>query len=295
MHIKDAAASKHFSHGDAEILLAYICGKPRTWLLAHLEYVLTPAQEHQWDTFRKRREQGEPVAYITGEKEFFGRSFHIDHSVLIPRPSTEGLVEIVLALIHEKPQAPGPPPPPRLRRAGRPQAQILDTGIIGICETWGQLSDIDTIVDVGTGSGCIAITLACELPDIHIIALDISVIALDIARKNAKRHGVWERIQFLQGNLLEPLQTFQNPFLLVSNPPYIPEEEKLPLDVSAYEPSVALHAGPDGLAILRPLLAAASTHPACRGYVIECREDQENALRKQKFDEKTTEGKNARL
>lgn len=267
MRIKDA---------DAEILLAHICGKSRTWIMAHDEHTLTPAQKHQWNMVKKRREQGEPIAYITGEREFFGRSFHVDPSVLIPRPSTEGLVEMVLALAREKSEIRNP----------KYEIRVLDAGIIGISEIWGTLADIHTIVDVGTGSGCIAITLACELPEIHIIALDISAAALRIARKNAKRHRVGERIHFLQGNLLEPVLGIQEPFLLVSNPPYIPEGEKLPHDVAAYEPSIALRAGPDGLAVLHPLLAAARSHPACMGFVVECRED---------FDEKATEGENALL
>lgn len=268
MRIKDA---------DAEIILAHLWGKPRTWIVAHGEQTLAPEQERQWDAFRRRRERGEPVAYITGEKEFFGRSFHVDRSVLIPRPSTEGLVEMVLALVREKSQVPGP----------RSQVRVLDTDIIGFADIWGSFADTHTIVDVGTGSGCIAITIACELPEISIIATDTSAAALNIARTNAKRHGVGERIRFVQGNLLEPVMGTQRPFLLVSNPPYIPEGENLPRDVTAYEPSIALRAGPDGAAVLRPLIAAARSHPACRGFVVECREDQ--------IDKKTVEVDNTLL
>ena len=293
MRIKDAVASAHFPHGDAEIILAHLCGKPRTWIMAHGEHALAQEEEHLWNAFRRRREQGEPVAYITGEKEFFGRSFHVDHSVLIPRPSTEGLVEMVLNILHRRVMVSssnhhvGKSPFDELRATPYQYVSTpLDTGIIGICEIWGHLSDIRTIVDVGTGSGCIAITLARELPEIHIIATDISAAALDIARMNAKRHNVADRIQFLHGDLLEPLchpersRGAKNPFLVIANPPYIPEGEKLPPDVAAYEPSMALRAGPDGLAVLRPLLAAARNHPACRGFVVECREDQKQTLRK---------------
>ncbi|OGJ57368.1 protein-(glutamine-N5) methyltransferase, release factor-specific [Candidatus Peribacteria bacterium RIFCSPLOWO2_12_FULL_55_15] len=281
MRIKDAVASEYVPHGDAEILLAYICGKHRTWILAHGEYMLTNQEEHQWNTFRKRREQDEPIAYIIGEKEFFGRFFRVDHSVLIPRPSTEGLVEMVLAILQ-------------LTMTHRLSSTVqLDSGVIGFADIWGSCADTHTIVDVGTGSGCIAITLACALPEIAIIATDISAAALDIARMNAKRHNVADRIQFLHGDLLEPLchpersRGAKNPFLVIANPPYIPEGEKLPPDVAAYEPSMALRAGPDGTAVLRPLLKQAHAHPSCIGIIVECREDQ--------IDEKSTEGENARL
>lgn len=301
MRIKDTVASAHFPHGDAEIILAHLCGKPRTWIMAHGEHALAPEEERLWDAFRKRREQGEPVAYITGEKEFFGRSFFVDSSVLIPRPSTERLVEMVLKILCRRVMVSLP-----VRKAGPSNHDIsvspfdelrmthsihssipLDAGIIGISEVWGPRADIHTIVDVGTGSGCIAITLACALPEMNIVATDISMTALTLASTNAKRHGVGERICFMQGSLLEPVMDIQKPFLLVSNPPYILEKEKLPYDVAAYEPSRALRAGPDGRSVLRPLLAAARLHPACRGFVVECQEDQ--------IDEKTVETDNALL
>ena len=177
---------------------------------------------------------------------------------------------MVLTLMHEKSES----------RKPKAERRALDTDIVGVSEVWGPLSDIHTIVDIGTGSGCMAITLACELPEINVMATDISAAALNSARTNAKRHRVGERISFLQGNLLEPITELKNPFLIVSNPPYIPKGEKLPIDSTEYEPKIALRAGPDGLAVLRPLLHAARTHPACRGFVLECREDQENALRK---------------
>lgn len=275
MRIKDAVKSPIFPHEDAEILLAYICKKNRTWILAHGEYVLVHLEEHRWNTLRQRREQGEPVAYIIGEKEFFGRSFLVNPCVLIPRPSTEGLIEMVLEILSKKSEVRGP----------KSERRTLDTGIIGISKIWGKLSDIHTIVDIGTGSGCIAITLACEIPEINIIATDISTAALNIARANAKRHGVGGRIHFLQGNLLEPVIDAKDHFLLVSNPPYIPEGEKLPIDVTKYEPKIALYAGHDGLGILRPLLTTARMLPVCRGCIVECREDQ--------VDKKSTKGENA--
>lgn len=297
MRIQDAVASAPFPRGDAEIILAHLCGKPRTWIVAYGERALTPEQEHWWDAFRRRREQGEPVAYITGEREFFGRSFHVDRSVLIPRPSTEGLVEMALALMRRKSAGPFDGAPVRGFELSQGQGQdrlhpqseirILDADIVGYAALWDTPADIRTFVDMGTGSGCIAVTLACELPGTAVVATDSSAAALNIARANARRHGVGERIRFTQGNLLEPAMDIQNPFLLVANPPYIPEKERLPHAVAAYEPATALRAGPDGLAILRPLLAAARSHPACRGFVVECRADQ--------IDERTTENDNAML
>lgn len=166
-----------------------------------------------------RRLAGEPAAYLLGEREFYGRTFRVDRRVLIPRPETEHLVEAVLAL-----------PLPREPR----------------------------IADLGTGSGCLAVTLALELPGARIVATDLSPGALAVAAGNARRHGVAGRVAPLAADLLAPLPAAAF-HLLVSNPPYVAREEAAALspEVREFEPGLALFAGGGGLAVLERLLAAA--------------------------------------
>jgi len=203
---------------EAEVLLARILEHPRTFLLAHPEAALTPEQAARFTDGVGRRAAGVPLPYITGHIEFYGLDFAVTPDVLIPRPETELLVEEALAWLKSHPTA--------------------------------------TVVDVGTGSGCIAVTLAIHTPDAHFYATDISAAALDVARANAERHGVRSRITFLVGDLLSPLTEPVD--VLVSNPPYVAETEwdALPLSVRQ-EPRLALTSGVDGLDAIRRLLAQA--------------------------------------
>ncbi len=172
------------------------------------------------DPLVSRRAVGEPVAYLCGAREFYGRTFSVTRDVLIPRPETELLCERVLSLMAARP-APSPSP---------------------------------VIVDVGTGSGCIAVTLAAERPDISAIATDTSAAALAIAAANATRHGVAGRIRFV----------------VVSNPPYIPEGDRAGLmrDVRDFEPAAALFAGEDGLEVIRALIPEAWTALRAGGVLV---------------------------
>ena len=169
-----------------------------------------------------RRARHEPVAYIVGEREFYGRPFRVTPAVLIPRPETELLVEETLATLGE-------------RAANEP-----------------------LVVDVGTGSGCIAIAIALEQPAVRVVATDISDAALAVARDNAARLGASARIEFRLGSLLAGLAS--SPDLIVSNPPYIGEADRasLPADVRDFEPAVALFAGLDGLDVIREVVGAAA-------------------------------------
>ncbi|RME10565.1 MAG: peptide chain release factor N(5)-glutamine methyltransferase [Ardenticatenia bacterium] len=205
---------------DAEVLLADVLGVSRAGLIARLHDTLARDAFKAFQGRIARRERGEPVAYIVGRKAFYGRDFLVDARVLIPRPETELLVERALARLADVPA-------PR-------------------------------IADIGTGSGCIAVTLAAERPDAHLIATDISEGALAVARANAERHGVADRVDFRRGSLLEPLDAPVH--LIVANLPYVgtDEMEILAPDVATYEPHVALFAGPDGLALIRDLLAQVS-------------------------------------
>jgi release factor glutamine methyltransferase len=173
----------------------------------------------------RRRATHEPVAYITGVKEFYGRSFRVSPAVLTPRPETEILVDAALSLMTTA--------------MGR-----------------GAVTEVKEIVDVGTGAGCIAVTLALESPAARVIATDVSADALAIARANADALGA--RVEFVETPLIPPgIQAD----LIVSNPPYIPEPDRalLPPDVRDFEPAVALFAGPDGLEVIRELVPAAYT------------------------------------
>jgi release factor glutamine methyltransferase len=225
----------------------------RTYLLAHGEQTLTDAEWTQYMHFVERRRKHEPVAYITGEQEFYGRKFFVDHRVLIPRPATEGIVRAALKFLD----------------APFEGEEMVDEGIV-VTTKWKMVNGkwkIATLVDVGTGSGCIGITLALERPDMKVIATDISHDALEVAQLNAKRHGV--TIDFRQGDGLAPVLDLTEPFLLVSNPPYIPSNRTLMKDVSDFEPHVALFGGSDGMEIAHSLIRAAEEHPFCRGWVME--------------------------
>lgn len=214
---------------EAELLLAHLLDQPRTYLHAHPEALLTPEQIATYAKWVQRRVADEPLPYITGQIEFFGLTFAVTPEVLIPRPETETLVETAL--------------------------------------TWLKAHPAATAVDVGTGSGCIAVALAVHAPALRLYATDISRAALDVARANAKRHNVADHITFIEGDLLAPLSEPVD--LIVSNPPYIAEGEwyALPLSVRQ-EPRLALLAGTDGLDAIRRLVQQARTRLAPGGLIL---------------------------
>ncbi len=226
---------------EAELLLVHVLAQPRAYLWAHPEAPLTPEQAATYAEWVQRRAAGEPLPYITGRIEFFGLTFAVTPDVLIPRPETEMLVEIALDWLKARPAA--------------------------------------TAVDVGTGSGCIAVALTLHAPAVRLYATDVSPAALRAARANAERHNVAERIAFLEGDLLAPL--LEPPDLIVSNPPYVAEDEwdALPLSVQQ-EPGLALLAGADGLDAIRRLLAQARTRLRPGGLMlVEIGERQGEAAR----------------
>ena len=212
------AATSRNPRRDAEVLLAHVLRCDQAALLTHPERLLSPDESDQLESFLKRRLASEPMQYITGAQEFFGLLFEVTPDVLIPRPETEHLVEA--ALEHIAPEA---------------NARI---------------------VDVGTGSGAIAVSLAHARPHSHVTAVDLSPAALEVARSNAQRHGVLDRVTFLQSNLLAAVHGADFD-LVVSNPPYIAEGEVLELQVSNYEPQSALYAGPTGLEVYERLIPEA--------------------------------------
>jgi release factor glutamine methyltransferase len=208
---------------EVQVLLAYMLGKPRAWVLAHPEVQLDSQQREILTTLAKRRMAGEPFPYILGRWEFFGLEFFVTPAVLIPRPETELLVEQALAWLGERNQY-----------------------------EYGNRY----IADVGTGTGCIAITLATRLPHRHFVALDISSPALEVARTNIQHHQVEAQVQLVQGNLLQAFagQVFD---LICANLPYIPSQALKDLAVFGNEPTLALDGGPDGLYLVGQLLGHA--------------------------------------
>ena len=206
---------------NAEVLLMHTLGCDRAYLYAHPERQLSEDELSRYDEVLSERARGVPAQYITGHQEFYGLDFIVSPAVLIPRPETEHLVEAVLDLTNHLPVAP-------------------------------------RIVDVGTGSGAIAIALANELPDAYMYASDLSADALEIARANATRLQVEKDIEFRQADLLEgyPDETFD---IVVSNPPYVGESEhdKVQLEVRKFEPHMAVFGGPEGMDIYRRLIPQA--------------------------------------
>jgi release factor glutamine methyltransferase len=243
--------TKHFTEKqvefprlDAEVLLAHAQGCKRIELYTRYE---EPASEDVRTRYRdlvRKRLEGCPVAYLVGKKEFFSLEFEVGPAVLIPRPDTETLVTACLELI--KPLS------------------------------------APTLVDIGTGSGAIPIAIAKNHPGARLTAIDISADALAVAQRNAAKHGVTERIRFLQGDLLAPVAGERFDFIL-SNPPYIATEDlpRLPVGVRQYEPKLALDGGPGGYQVIERLVKSAGAHLNPGGcLIVEIGSAQEAPVRK---------------
>ena len=220
----------------AELLLLDALQRERTWLYSHPEEQLTPEQEQKYLESIQRRSSGEPVQHITGHQEFWSLDFAVSPDVLIPRPETEHLIEVALDRLAV-----------REIQNGRPQKNNGE-GLL--------------IADIGTGSSCIAVALAKELPAAQFIATDISPAALEIARRNAAKHEVAERIQFLECHLLEGANKTSGIDLIVSNPPYVGlnEKESLTREVRDHEPATALFGGEEGYELYADLITQAAIH-----------------------------------
>ena len=268
MTISNALKQDTIDRLDAEVLLSYILKKDRSWLIAHSSDELTSIQKKEFDALVMRRKNHEPVAYITGEKEFYGRKFKVDPRVLIPRPATETLIDEVKNVLMYR----------YISTSTKSSITEADTDIAILTNTFpyklqATSYKLETIIDVGTGSGCIGITLALEIPNIKIICTDISDDALEVAKENAKYHNVSDRIKFIKSDLLTSNELTKNEkrFFVVSNPPYIPSDAILEPDISNYEPKNALFAGSDGLEIISKLYKQCLEHPKCIGCALEMR------------------------
>lgn len=226
-----AASGSEEAALEAEVLLRHALGTDRTGLYTRWEAELPGEAWERYRDYLDQRARGRPVAYIVGHREFWGLTFAVDERVLIPRPETESLVEAVLE------------------------------------ELAGEEAPV--VVDVGTGSGCVAVSLAVALPQATVYATDISRDAVEVARGNAARHGVADRVVVLAGDLLRPLPASLagRVVAVVSNPPYIPAARwrALPVQIRDHEPAVALVAGPAGTEIHARLIAAAADWLAPHG------------------------------
>jgi release factor glutamine methyltransferase len=247
----------------AELLLLHVLGRSRTWLYAHPEEIIDEADAKRFFDLTARRSAGEPTQHLTGKQEFWGLEFEVTPEVLIPRPETEHVIEVALDRLAL-----------RELRAGRPQKSD-GAGL--------------QIADIGTGSGCIAIALAKELPAANVLATDISPVALAVAKRNALRHSVADRIDFREANLLFPVRAqhvapqpgkVQNSAppasaeslitghqsrlydLIASNPPYIGRREapSLPREVRDHEPHAALFGGEEGYELYADLITQSAQH-----------------------------------
>lgn len=222
---------------DAEVLLAHARGCKRIELYTTFEDVAADDLREKFRALVKERAAGKPVAYLVGQREFFSLPFEVTSDVLIPRPETEQLVVRALDLAKEAGKASG--------------------------DGW-------TIADVGTGSGILAVTLAKRLPKSRVTAIDVSTKALSVARRNAERHGVAERIEFVESDVFANAGGLKNLDLIVSNPPYITTAEMAELadDVRRYEPALALDGGPAGTSVIERLQPQAAERLRPAGWLL---------------------------
>lgn len=216
---------------DAGLLMSHVIGRDRAFLVAHPEALMTERQLKQFEEFTDRRAQGEPLQYITGHQEFFKLDFEVTPDVLIPRPETELIVESALRLFQ------------------------IDTPFM--------------FADIGTGSGCLAISILNECRKARAIAIDSSKQALRVAQRNADRHCVADRLRLIQSDLFDAISVNDTLDLIVSNPPYVSEGEMRTLQREVQrEPRSALAGGNDGLALIRRLLLDAPGYLKREGYLI---------------------------
>lgn len=217
---------------NAEMLMMFVLGCDRAYLYAHPERELTAVERERYQEALAERARGVPTQYITGHQEFWGLDLMVSPAVLIPRPETEHVVEATLELARGAPS-------PR-------------------------------IVDVGTGSGAIALALAHELPEAHIWAVDISPAALEMSRANAARLELNGRVQFVESDLLACFDESERFDFVVSNPPYVGDEEqdKVQREVRKFEPRVSVFAGPEGMDTIRRLIPQAHAHLSPGGWLL---------------------------
>jgi len=225
-----------FPYIESQVLLSFTLNQRREWIIAHPDIPLSENELSRLEGYVQRLIHGEPLPYITGTQAFYGLDFIVNADVLIPRPETELLVEEAVSWLHDH-------------------------------------SDRHKVLDMGTGSGIIAISLADQVPGIKVTAADVSPAALEVARVNADRMKVTDRVQIVQSNLFEHIPLSFD--LIAANLPYIPTKTLSQLPVSRFEPLLALDGGPDGLGVIRKFLNEAQEHLQPSGIILmEIESDQ---------------------
>jgi release factor glutamine methyltransferase len=230
---KLSQAGIHTARLDCLIMLEDAVGKDRSWLLAHPEFIVQGAALSKLEKRITRRAKHEPLAYIRGKSEFYGREFIISSDTLQPRPESETMIDLLKKLIHI------PQNPPLLQ--------------VGSVTDGGNVKGLIIIIDVGTGSGCLGITAKLEFPDMSVIATDINAECIKIAKQNAKRLDV--DVKFFQGDLLLPIQSLEFTFqdsIVMANLPYVPDGHTIN-KAAMFEPKIAIFGGSDGLDLYRRL------------------------------------------
>lgn len=257
-----AAARAKLPASEARLLLGHLLDREPAWLIAHDDEVVDEAALRRFASLVARRAGGEPLAYLVGRRDFFSREFAVSPAVLIPRPETELLVEVALA---------------RIRADHAPEAEPSGMSGQGTVRA-SEVGAGTKVLDLGTGSGCVAITLALECPRARVSAVDTSAAALDLARRNAQQLGA--SVRFLRSDWFVALagESFD---LIVGNPPYVATgDPHLAAGDLRHEPIVALAGGADGLASIRHILAVAPAHLAPGGQLwLEHGHDQAGVVR----------------
>ena len=229
----------------ADLLIGFVIERNRAFVLCHPEYPIDDDSIGRLYALTARRARGEPLQYLTGEREFYGRAFHVTPDVLIPRPETEFLVETAVGLIIKN------------RREDRRENRKRFPPVI-------------RLADVGTGSGCIAVSMLCEIPETFCCAIDCSFPALSVAGENARRHLADGRMALLCGDLLTGVAPRECFDLILSNPPYVAQMDynNLSSEVREFEPDLALFGGGDGFDIYRRLIPASFRYLSTGGYLL---------------------------
>jgi release factor glutamine methyltransferase len=238
------ARARSVARLDAQLLLAHVAGRTRSWVIAHDDHVLDTATQHRWHTLLERRAAGEPLAYLTGEREFRGLTLRVTPDVLIPRPDTELLLEWALERIdaHEHPQG--------VQQSGQ--------------ATFAGERPPTRVLDIGTGSGAIALALKDARPTCEITGVDISVPALQVAQHNGERLGLPVCWRLSDGLTALADETFD---VIVANLPYVAEGDPH-LVALRHEPLLALTSGPDGLDAIRQVIATAAARLSPNGWLL---------------------------